>query len=405
MNVLMLIPNFHPHLGGAELQAQQLSRGLQQRGHSVTVLTARRPGLHCCDSVDGVPIVRLFRPESPRLVRQAILAIQIALWLIRHRRGWDLIHAHMAYGETLVAVLVGKMLLGKPVLVKFAVSGTAGDLATKSRGVAGLIALSILRRASAFVVVDPALRDEMESAGLPADRAEAIPNFVDLRAFPTHGGDTDPLAGRVPVGPRVLAASRLHPDKSLHTLLDAWSSVRARHPTAQLLIAGDGPLRQDLETRADALGIRASTHFLGGRRDLPRVMSTCEVLVMTSRSEGMPNVLLEAAAAGAIRVSSDIPPARTLITDREDGRLFPAGDAAELSRCLIEVLSEPDVRHTYRKAARRRVEEQYELNRVIDRYPPLYERLLSGRELRQPDAVPGGTRTRRRASSPGTDED
>jgi len=162
-----------------------------------------------------------------------------------------------------------------------------------------------------------------------------ITNGIDFQRFSTAEPAETGLS-RKPI----VAVSRLTPTKRVDLLLDALAIVRQRREDATLLIVGDGPDRPKLEAQAAMLGLRDSVRFLGFRSDVPRWLRAAAVVASASELEGRSNATMEAAAAGAPLVLTDIPAHRD--TFGSDAVYFPIGDAAALAEAILKDLENPE---------------------------------------------------------------
>ncbi|MBE6121076.1 MAG: glycosyltransferase family 4 protein, partial [Erysipelotrichaceae bacterium] len=137
----------------------------------------------------------------------------------------------------------------------------------------------------------------------------------------------------------ICTAGRLHEDKDFITLIKAMKVVLERVPEAELNIYGDGPLRGDLEKLVQDLGIDKNVHFRGFIKDLTEEMQKNSVFVFSSRSEGMPNALIEAMSLGLPCVSTDCEFGPSdLIRDGINGFLVPIGDSQKIAEQVTKLL-------------------------------------------------------------------
>ena len=209
--------------------------------------------------------------------------------------------------------------------------------------------------------------------GWPGERVHYLPNFVpDPSAAPVANGE---IADR-PCAPLVLALGRLHPNKGFDLLLDALALA----PGIHLWLAGDGPLRADLERRATRLGLADRVRFLGWRDDAPALMARADLLVCPSLHEPLGNVVIEAWAAGlpVVATASDGPAA--LIRDGDNGVLVPlpgrpAGGAAALARAIEDLAADPERRAAIAAAGRRAYEAEFTEAAVVAQYRALFDRI------------------------------
>jgi glycosyltransferase involved in cell wall biosynthesis len=163
----------------------------------------------------------------------------------------------------------------------------------------------------------------------------------------------------------------------LPLLLEAWTDV-ARCTDANLVLLGPGPERQALMEMARQLGIAHRVHFAGAVSDPAEHLRAADIFVLPSVAEGMSNSLLEAMATGLPCVVSGIGGNADLITDGQTGRLIAEPSPQSWSSTLIELLENPAEASRLRVSARNRIEREFDLRVVVDRYAELYRRLIEG---------------------------
>lgn len=209
-----------------------------------------------------------------------------------------------------------------------------------------------LRRADRVRVVSKLLADQARQAGYrgPIDRHFTFSHFgAFLERPPTS----------LPDQPRALFIGVLERYKAIDVLLEAWHDVVAVIPEAELLIVGEGTLgpklRQRLSTR-DIPSVRLKSPV--SQPELARLLDGCTCMVLPSRSEGLPRVVMEAMARGRPVVVSDVGGMRELVVEGVTGRLVPAGDARKLANVLAETLGDRDGAARLGALARRHAEER-----------------------------------------------
>jgi glycosyltransferase involved in cell wall biosynthesis len=184
------------------------------------------------------------------------------------------------------------------------------------------------------------------------------------------------LEGSLPPRPRVVFTGRLHPQKNIDLLIEAWPEV-TRATGASLVLVGDGPDRPRLEGRARELGVADRVAFAGHVADAAEYLRGGDAFALPSVAEGMSNSLLEAMATALPCLASDIGGNDDLLAEGPCGVLVPPGDRAAWVDALIRTLSDPDAARARGAAARERVLREFALPVVVDRYLDLYRRMLS----------------------------
>lgn len=224
------------------------------------------------------------------------------------------------------------------------------------------------RLADRVVVNSRAALEEERRAGAPAHSMAYVPNGVDSPegAPPTRG------ELGLPEGPLVVAVGQLEEIKGHRYLLDAWPEVARAHPAARLVLVGDGPRRAALEEQARGLGIDGSVLFLGFRPEGRRYAAAADVVVQPSLTEGMPNAVLEAMAAGRAVAATRVGGVPELITDRETGRLVPPADARALAAAIADLLADRAQRLRVSEGARVRARAEFSVDAVRGAFEAIY---------------------------------
>jgi glycosyltransferase involved in cell wall biosynthesis len=204
--------------------------------------------------------------------------------------------------------------------------------------------------------------------GAPRRRIRIIPNGIDTERFHPRDGEAAEVAGPI------VAAGRLVEQKNHALFLRAAAGLARLVPQAQFVIAGDGPLRSALEEQARQLGIADRVRFAGERRDIDTLLRAGSILWLTSRWEGMPNIVLEAMASGLPVITTDVGGVRELIRSGVDGFVVQEGDAGAFVRHSQELL-QPATRQLFAAAARARAEE-FSTARMVSALSQLYDKTL-----------------------------
>jgi len=241
-------------------------------------------------------------------------------------------------------------------------------------GVVGPLLRRIVRRAAVQIAVSPAAADHhARSLGMHTNDFRIVPNGVDVARF-TEAVPLDRLRGD---GPVLLFVGRLERRKGLEHAVRAFAHLKTRHPDLRLVVVGDGPERERCQELLPA-GLRVDVDMLGrvSDSDLPRCYASADVFVAPATGgESFGIVLLEALAAGAPVVASDLPGFRSVVEDGRTARLVPPGDARGLAEAIDALLSNPTLRDAQVEAAREAVNE-YDWPWVATRIRSIYREAL-----------------------------
>ena len=372
--VLMLISHFHPSIGGTERQALGLARKLVGLGHRVDVLTLRVPGLPGEETIDGVKVHRKIRVIKAPFLWGLSYLVSVFFFLLFRTGGYDIYHGHTFQGfHNTPAVILGR-LRKVPVVVKLACAGRASDVLTLRGHAAGRLLEPVHRRVDRLVCTTEEMRREIREFGLDpdGDRAVVIPNAAvrppkappGLRTLTGFGSDR-PLVGFV---------GRLEDQKGVDILLEAMTGL-APGERPSLAVIGDGPRRADLEAMSVRMGLDDRVFFTGWLPEAPASLWEMGLLVLPSRWEGFPNILLEAMSVGVPVAASDLPVHLEILEDGRLGRIFPGESPEGLASVLREFLAGDAGYEERARRAGEAVSGRYSMERVAGQYLELYSRL------------------------------
>ena len=330
------------------------------RGHEVRVWSLE-------PAAEGFAAERLPHPPLPGFLRYPLAAPALRAALAAFDP--DLVDAHYVPNYGLLGVLAGRRPLsvaawGSDLLV---LPGRGPLQRARLRGV--------LRRADLVLADSGNLAAAARALGAPAPRVHAIPWGVDLALF-------RPAPAREP---GLLLSTRLHePIYDLPVVFAGVAPVLAARPGTRLVVAGDGSLSARLEALARRTLPAGRFEFLGrlAPAEMAGWLARADVYLSASRSDSTSVSLLEAMAAGAVPVVSDLEGNREWVAGGEGARLFPVGDAAALTRALLAVLDDPAWAAAAREANRRAVEERADAARNMARIEALFASLAASRPRR-----------------------
>jgi glycosyltransferase involved in cell wall biosynthesis len=229
-----------------------------------------------------------------------------------------------------------------------------------------------------YVAVSEDLRDEGVRAGIyRAAKVTVIPNGLQFDHVPSI---LDAAAKREALGipahsPVIGTVTRLESQKANEVFLRAVACVIARIPNVVTVIAGDGPQRKELENLAAELGLAGRVIFLGWRTDAVEILGALDIFCMSSRWEGCPMVLLEAMAMRRPVVATDIGGVREIVVNEETGLLVALEDAQALANAIVRLVEDDAERERFGQAGRRRVEERFSAEGMLNAYGQLYRSL------------------------------
>lgn len=378
LKVIYLITGLN--VGGAEAQLVRLAMRMRARGWNVRVVTMIPPVAYVEELQSagiGVATLRMSRGvPDPR----ALLRLARILWQDRPH----VLHAHMVHANLLARLV--RPLAPIPVLV--CTAQNTYELSTAATRIR-----EVTWREWAYRLTDPLCdvttqvsREGMERyvrvKAVPRDKIIVIPNGVDTDRFCPNEQTRSSMRLELELQDRFvwLAVGRFEEQKDYPNLLHAFAQLTSNNDNAALLIAGQGPLRERMEVMAHELRVESKVHFLGLRRDIPRLMNAADAYIMSSLHEGMPMVLLEAAASGLPIVATNVDGNCEVVVDGQTGYLVKPRDPASLAHAMIRLMSmNQDDRLRMGELGRARVKALYSLDRIVDRWEHLYRELLSQR--------------------------
>jgi len=202
----------------------------------------------------------------------------------------------------------------------------------------------------------------------PAEKAHYLPNFV-------FDEDAEPLTRREFYTPNdvplIVALGRLHENKAFDVLLSALT----RLPNAYLWLAGDGPLKEELQKQAEVLGIKPRVRFLGWRDDTAALLKTADLFVCPSRHEPLGNVVIEAWAQGLPVVAADSMGPGTLIENMESGVLVPIDDEILMARAIRGVLDDEDLARRIAENGYQTYQDNFTEAGVVEQYLEFFKKV------------------------------
>jgi len=418
LRICLIAFMFAPMIGGAETRAEKLAHQLQELGHQVTIITLRHEKRwQRTENINGLSVVRIggiySRKGTLHIGRLGHFSIDILLflmlWRLRHR--YDIIYSLQMSPLAVVAVIFGKI-THKPTVISIPSTGPGkmlrpedatlmadtltdtsflkvayndimlGDIADLSQtALGGQTMIHFLKQSDAFYqIMSSRSYPYLTSHGFRPEKIFLIPNGVDIEKF-----HPDPRSRPDPTRPErdILCVARLQYPKGVDVLLHAWarmmkgSAAWRTRLKPRLLLAGTGPLQQQLEQLATALGIHDSVVFLGLRTDVVLLLQQCWSFVLPSRWEGMPNALLEAMACGIPCIATRVSGSEDIIADGINGLLVEPEQPAEMAQALRRMIEDAELAQKLAQEGYATVQRDYQLIHVTRQCVDLYRHALA----------------------------
>lgn len=364
--------------GGAEYQLYELLRGLDRTRYQPVVFVLARGGYWAGPVRDlGLPVHELAARSSADVGR-----------LRRLRRALRGVAPHLLHTVLWSGNSYGR-LASIGLRIPVVIAAERNVIARPGWQIA--LERVLDRSTDCYLVNSHAIVERLVGAqGLPAAKMQVVHNGIDLTRLPPFALDRRSARralGFDPARRLVAQVGRLEPQKDYPTFLAAAARIAVAAPDVDFLIVGVGGLRGALEAAARTAGLAARVRFLGLRHDVPAVLAGVDVLALTSRWEGLPNVVIEAMATGAVAVATDVGGCRELIDPGETGVLVAPGEPAAVARAVLQVLNSTELATRLASAARRRIESEFTVEAMVRKTSAVYADALRAKGLGRGGAV------------------
>jgi len=240
-------------------------------------------------------------------------------------------------------------------------------------------------------------RDFLIQRGIKPSRVKVIYNGINLDRLHPDRESVERVRQKIgiPQGGKVVGMmARMFPPKNHALFLQAAALVNQSAPQTRFALLGDGPLRGSLEEMSRKLRLESEIVFLGEQQDVGTYLSSFDIAVMSSDTEGCSNSLLEAMALGIPVIATDVGGNREVVSPGENGLLVPPGNAEALAKAIITVLENPGLVKSMGEKARQRVVTEFSLERMVSQYESLYQETLTEKANRRKSS--SGSRRRAR---------
>jgi len=352
-------------VGGAEKALVRIARGLQSRGWDVQVISVRDAGRLANELQEfGIPALALgcgglFDVRAVWRMKSALLSQKPDVLLTFLNQA------------NLAGRIAGRWARVPKILSGIRVADRRWSIIIPERLTSCLV--------DSYVAVSHAVSQvHGRLCGIRAEQLTVIPNGVDLEAIQQSALTERKSVHCEPNDFIILSVGRLSPQKAPMDLLSAFELLKQGYQDPlrplKLIFVGDGPLRSSLQEKIAASSLQDSVSLLGWRSDVWGLMKAADVLVLTSHWEGLPNVILEAQAAGLPVIASRVDGCPELIKDKLSGRLFPCGATEELARILAEMIAQPEDAASMAATAFNEVRQKFSWDTCVEQYDSLLRR-------------------------------
>jgi glycogen(starch) synthase len=364
VRALVVSEFFRPFVGGIEVLADQLLPALAARGHQIDVVTTHGPmPLPDEEMFGGVRVRRYpFRAVIEGKDPEGILLLRRRLGRLLAELDPDVIHLNGIAPSNLV--LLPLLSGGHAVLVQLHQRLFEWEESQDS------LAARLLARADWVLSVSAAALAQARALvpGIEA-RSTVIRNAVNRPEVAPSALSFTP--------PTLLCLGRLTPQKGFDLALRAAAALASRFPDLRLIIGGDGDERAPLQALSRSLGIEDRCEWRGWVRpgDVPALIDTASMLILSSRYEGLPLVAVEAAWMARPVVATRVGGMEEIVRDRETGLLIEPENVEALAAAIARLLEQPDAARRMGAAARRIVEREFGWEECVTAYDEVYRRL------------------------------
>ena len=370
--VFFLVDSFL--IGGTETQAVELALRLDPARYRVTIGCLRKEG-PLLERLAGsrlkiLPVDLGKGIDSP----SGILAVARLAGYLR-REKFKIVHAHDLWSN--MVGMAAATLARTPVRIT-----SQRDLSHDAwyAGHKRSIMRFLQRRSSVVLANAKAIRDGLVAEGIPAQKTCVIYNGVDLDRFETAENRRALLMpGSQELKLIVMVGNMISDVKGHSVLIAAAPEIIRHHREARFVLVGEGPKRAAFEAQIASLGLAEYFLFLGRRTDVPEILASCDIAVLPSLAEGLPNAVLEYLAAGLPVVASALGGNLEIIQNDVTGLLVPAQSGQALAAALCRLLADPVLTARLARAGKSYVAENFSFRCLVENIENLYTGLLQAK--------------------------
>ena len=342
--------------GGEELRVLADAEGMLRRGHNVVLAVPVNSALRNEAERKGLPVICL------NMVRHRMPALLLEFLRIIREYGIQIVNTHGSL-DSWTASIAARLSSIKPIVIRSRHKSLHVSDTFRHRVLYGTLPHGIIATGE---VVRQHLIDQLK---VPPDRIWTIPTGIDMRLFqpgPRDGRVRQELglsAKQVVVG----TVAFLRRYKGVDYLIEAVHALAPRCPDLRTLIVGDGPEREALVAKVKSLGLDDRVIFAGHRDDVPEIMASLDIFVLTSvDTETLPQTIRQAMAMERAVIATSVGSVADVVKDRETGFLIPPRDVPQLTHAIAELAQDRQLRERLGKAGRALVADRYSLEQMLD---------------------------------------
>ncbi|MCM8809959.1 MAG: glycosyltransferase family 4 protein [Candidatus Omnitrophica bacterium] len=370
MRVFVVIRDFFS-IGGAENFARDFVKFLKDRKVEVRVLTTRKNFFKKKRSFpENIKIVEFYTPEI-RFLGTIIYYISLSLYLIFHSKDFDVIQSFFLKHSSFVSILIGKF-LRKKVFCRMECSGKFGDIESLKKLPFSKIFLKVFKMADGIIVLSKEMQKELEIIKFKREKLFLIPNAVDINKFKPYK-DKEKLKNEFGYSEKkiIIFVGRLTKQKGVEYLIKSFEKLKIDEK--YLIILGDGELREKLEKMVFSLGLKDKVLFAGRKKEVLPYLQVADIFVLPSLSEGLPISVLEAMSCGLPVVVSKVGGNVDVVEDGTNGYLVEPQNICQIKKAIEELLANERKTKEIGGINRKKIEENYSYDTIIERYLNLYK--------------------------------
>lgn len=354
--------------GGQEIRILTEASGMQDRGHRVTLLAPPEAPITAAGKRMGLAVVSL-PIQKKRL--PGMLALR--RWLAGNRSQIDVLNTHSSTDSWLCAIACATLSDPPPIVRTRHVSTTVHNrIGTR---------WLYVHATAHIVTAGEALRRQLARDNqIPTDRMTSVPTGIDLARFVPG----DAVAARAQVGlpeqPTLGIVATLRDWKGHEYLFDAIAHDKAAWAHWQVIVVGDGPYRDRLDSRLATLGLASDIRFVGQQDDVVPWLQALDLFVLPSYGEeGVPQAIMQAMACAIPVVSTPVGAIGEAVEHGVTGLLVTPRSAEALASALAALRDDPPLRARFAAAGRERAELDFGQGRMLDRMEAVFRRVLGAR--------------------------